>query len=171
LQQLSLAVGAGDAALYSRLLIDFKLQPYCIQLCHWICFRRCSRFCELVCPPIFNHPWFTHVGDFCILADIDPGSGLTNKSQASHGGPNFGFFGGLSLRGLCPKYNPAHPGAQMAYRFLFQDPIVAPTPKPITAGFVSEVLVGSRYTLWNGNPSPSSRFDPRHRQHLTHSTH
>lgn len=152
LQQLSLAVGAGDTALYSRLLIEFKLQPYCIQLCHWICFWRCSRFCELVCPPIFNHPWFTHVGDFGILADIDPGTGLTNKSQASHGGPNFGFFGGLSLRGLCPKYDPAHPGAQMAYRFLFQDPIVAPTPKPITAGFVSEVLVGSRYTLWNANP-------------------
>src|SRR6266702_38689 len=152
LQQLSLAVGAGDTALYSRLLTEFKLQAYCIQLCHWICFRRCSRFCELVCPPIFNHPWFTHVGDFGILGDIDPGSGLTNKSQAGHGGPNFGFFGGLSLRGLCPKYDPAHPGAQMAYRFLFQDPIVAPTPKPITSGFVTEVLVGSRYTLWTGNP-------------------
>ncbi len=152
LQQLSLAVGAGDTALYTRLLTDFKLQPYCIQLCHWICFRRCSRFCELVCPPIFNHPWFTHVGDFGINADIDPGTGLTNKSQAGHGGPNFGFTGGLSLRGLCPKTDPAHAGAPMAYRFLFQDPVVAPTPKPISGTLVYEVLVGSRYTLWNGNP-------------------
>ncbi len=40
----------------------------------------------------------------------------------------------------------------MAYRFLYQ-PAGAPNPTPITGGFVCEVLVGSRYTLWNGNPS------------------
>jgi hypothetical protein len=40
----------------------------------------------------------------------------------------------------------------MAYRFLFQ-PAGAPQPTPIGPGFVSEVLIGSRYTLWNGNPN------------------
>ena len=43
----------------------------------------------------------------------------------------------------------------MAYRFLFR-PAGVPTPTPITGGpgggFVCEVLVGSRYTFWNGNP-------------------
>jgi hypothetical protein len=151
LEQLSVAVGAGDTATYNRLLVALKLQPFCIQLCHWICSLRCCRFCFLVCPPIFNHPWFTHVGDFGILADIDPGTGLTNKSQAGHGGPSFGFFGCLSLRGFCPKFDPAHPLEQMAYRFLFQ-PAGAPTATPITGGFVCEVLVGTRYALWNGNP-------------------
>ncbi len=150
LMQVSAAVGAADGAAFSRLITELKLAPYCLQLCHWICSLRCARFCRLVCPPIFNHPWFTHVGDFGILADIDPGTGLTNKSQASHGGPNYGFFSCLSLRGFCPKYDPAHPVEQMAYRFLFQPP-GGGAPTPITGGFVCEVLVGTRYTLWNGN--------------------
>jgi hypothetical protein len=151
-QQLSASVASGDATIYSRILTELKLQPYCIQLCHWVCGLRCSRFCFIVCPPPYNHPWFTLVGDFGINADIDPATGLTNKIQNGHGGPGFGFFGGLSLGGLCPKTDPAHAGAAMAYRFLFQDPVVAPTPKPITGPFVSEVLIGSRYTLWNANP-------------------
>lgn len=151
LERLSAALGAGDAKTYAAIVVELKLHRFCFQLCHWICALRCRRFCILVCPPIFNHPWFTHVGDFGIYADITPATGLTNKAQASHGGPNFGFFGGLSLRGLCPKYDPAHPGAPMAYRFLYQ-PAGAATPTPITGGFVREVLVGSRYTFWNGNP-------------------
>jgi len=151
LERLSTAVGAGDAKAYAAIVAELKLPRFCIQLCHWICTLRCRRFCILVCPPIFNHPWFTHVGDFGISADIDPGTGLTNKAQAGHGGPGYGFFGCLSLRGLCPKYDPAHPGAPMAYRFLYQ-PAGAPKPTPITGGFVCEVLVGSRYTFWKGNP-------------------
>ena len=150
LQRLSAAVGAGDAKTYAAAVERLKLQPFCIQLCHWICGLRCRRFCILVCPPIYNHPWFTHVGDFGIYGDIDAGTGLTNKLQAGHGGPGYGFFNCLSLRGLCPKYDPANPGAQMAYRFLFQ-PAGAPKPTPITGGFVCEVLVGSRYTFWKGN--------------------
>src|SRR6266404_5297229 len=155
LERLSVAVGAGDAETYSASLKKLKLQRFCIQLCHWICFLRCRRFCILVCPDPFYHPWFTHVGDFGIYSDIDGGTGLTNKAQAGHGGPNYGFFGCMSLRGFCPKFDPANPGAPMAYRFLFQ-PAGVPTPTPITGGpgrgFVCEVLVGSRYTFWNGNP-------------------
>ena len=151
LQRLSIAVGAGDIKTFSAVVSKFKLQRFCIQLCHWVCSLRCHRFCVLVCPPIFNHPWFTHVGDFGIYADIDPGTGLTNKSEAGHGGPNFGFYDCLSLRGFCPKYDPAHPAEPMAYRFVYQ-PAGAASPTPITGGFVCEVLVGSRYTLWKGNP-------------------
>jgi hypothetical protein len=148
LEKLSLAVGAQDEKTFAAIVTELKLQRYCIQLCHWICFVRCRRFCIRVCPPIFNHPWFTHVGDFDILGDFDPGTGLTNKAHG-HGGPNYGFFGGLSLRGFCPKYSPAFPGAPMAYRFLF---VQGGGTTNITGGFVSEVLVGSRYTLWNANP-------------------
>jgi len=147
LRRLSDAVGAGDAKKFAGLVRELKLERFCIQLCHWLCFVRCRRFCILVCPPIFNHPWFTHVGDFGIYADIDPSSGLTNKQQAGHGGPDYGFFGCLKLRGLCPKTSPAFPGAPMAYRFLFQESGGAATP--ITAGFVCEVLVGSRYISWD----------------------
>jgi hypothetical protein len=148
LERLSTAVGAGDAKTFAAILEELKLQRFCIQLCHWICALRCRRFCILVCPPIFNHPWFTHVGDFDIHGDIDPGTGLTNKGHG-HGGPDFGFFGCLKLRGFCPKTSPAFAGQPMAYRFLFQQ---GGSATPITGGFVCEVLVGSRYTFWKGNP-------------------
>jgi len=152
LERMMVAVRAGDAKAWSAVLIELKLQPYCIQLCHWICGLVCHEFCVLVCPPIFLHPWFTHVGDFSITADIDPGSGLTNKAEAGHGGPKYGFFNCLSLRGFCPKRDPAHPTEHMAYRFLFQ-PAGAAQPTPITPGLVSEVLVGTRHCFWNGNPN------------------
>jgi hypothetical protein len=152
LERLMAAVVAGDAGTWPALLKELQLSNFCIQICHWICTRLCRAFCIVVCPPPFNHPWFTHVGDFGIISDIDGGTGLTNKSQAGHGGPNYGFFGCLKLRGFCPKYDPAHPADQMAYRFLFQ-PAGAATATPITAGFVCEVLVGTRYTLWKGNPN------------------
>jgi hypothetical protein len=149
LERLSTAVGAGDVKAFAAVVEELRLQPYCIQLCQWLCFVRCRRFCFIVCPPPFNHPWFTHVGDFDIYGDIDPGTGLTNKAQAGHGGPNFGFFGCLKLRGLCPKYSPTHPGEPMAYRFVV---VQGGTTTPITGGYVCEVLVGSRYTFWKGNP-------------------
>lgn len=145
------AVRAGSANAWTAALRELQLEPYCVQLCHWVCALLCRQFCILVCPPIFDHPWFTHVGDFSITADIDPGTGLTNKAEAGHGGPNYGFFDCLSLRGYCPKTDPAHPGEPMAYRFLYQ-PTGAGAATPITGGFVCEVLVGTRYALWNGNP-------------------
>ena len=148
LERLSAAVGAGDEKAFVALVEELGLQRFCVQLCHWLCFVRCRRFCILVCPPIFNHPWFTHVGDFAIYADIDSGTGLTNKAHG-HGGPEYGFFGCLKLRGFCPKHSPAFPGQPMAYRFIFQHD---GSTTPITGGFVCDVLVGSRYTFWNGNP-------------------
>jgi hypothetical protein len=148
LEKLSAAVGAQDEKTFAAIVTELTLQRYCIQLCHWICFVRCRRFCFRVCPPIFNHPWFTHVGDFDILSDFNPATGLTNTSHG-HGGPNYGFFGSLSLRGFCPKYSPAVPGAPMAYRFQF---VQGGATTNITGGFVSEVLVGTRYTFWDGNP-------------------
>jgi hypothetical protein len=151
LQGLSAAIGKGDSTVYTRLITDLKLQPYCIQFAYWICALRCWRFCRLVCPPVFNLPWFTHVGDFGIIGDISTTNGLTTVSRGGHAGPNFAFAGNLKLRGFCPKYDPAHAGAPMAYRFLVQ-PAGAATPTPIAGGQVSEVLVGTRYTLWNGNP-------------------
>jgi hypothetical protein len=151
-ERLLAAIGAGDGKAWEAILRELELYPYCIQLCHWVCTLRCRGFCVLVCPSTYLHPWFTHVGDFSITADIDPVSGLTNKSEAGHGGPNYGFFNDLSLQGFCPKVDPAHTTEAMAYRFLYQ-PAGATTATPITGGFVSEVLVGSRYTLWHSNPN------------------
>lgn len=152
---LSEAVGGGKEKAWAAAVRKLKLGRYCLQLCHWICGWRCRAFCRLVCIDIYYHPWFTHIGDFGIIADIDPVTGLTNKVQNGHGGPDFGFFGNLSLRGFCPKRDPAHPAEAMAYRFLFQ-PAGAAVATPVTGGFVAEVLVGTRYALWNGSPELQS---------------
>ena len=152
LERLSSAVGAGNAETYSTSVKKLKLQRFCIQLCHWICFLRCRRFCIRVCPP--DEPWFHHIGDFGIYADIDSGTGLTNKPQpqgvGSHGGPNYGFFGCLELRGYCPRLSPTFPGEPMAYRFLFQE-AGAPNPTPITKPYVCTVYVTSRRVYWFDN--------------------
>jgi hypothetical protein len=148
LERLGAAVLRDEVETVHGLVEKLEFERYCIQFCHWVCFLRCERFCICVNPPLFNHPWFTHVGDFDILGDFDA-AGLTNKAEGGHGGPGFGFSGNLSLRGLCPKFDPANPTQPMAYRFLFQQAGQA-AATPITGGFVSDVLVGSRYTTWNG---------------------
>jgi hypothetical protein len=151
-QRLIAAVTLGDSRVWPAILKELKLERFCTQICHWVCSVLCRRLCVLVCPPLAYHPWFTHVGDFSVTADIDPVSGLTNKAEAGHGGPHYGFFGCLKLRGFCPKVDPTNPGDAMAYRFLYR-PLSSAVPAPITGGFVCEVLVGSRYTLWHGNPA------------------
>lgn len=154
LMRFSTAVGTGNAEAWAALIKQYKYEAFALQLCHWICGWRCVRFCKLVCVNVDYHPWFTHIGDFSVIGtgDISAATGRTVGPRGGHGGPDFGFFGGMSFRGFCPKKDPAHPTEEMAYRFLFQ-PAGAAQPTPIGPGFVSEVLVGTRYCLWNGDPN------------------
>lgn len=110
-------------------------------------------FCVDLCvdvqvQPPFNNPWFTHVGDFHIITDINSVSGLTNSAIFGHGGPNYAFFGGMKLKGFCPKTSPSGPPLPMQYRFryaLLSSPL---TLNPITGDKVLPVLVGSRLIQW-----------------------
>jgi hypothetical protein len=52
LEALAAAVATGDAKAFTLQVERLQLQRYCIQLCHWLCFLRCQRFCLLVCPPL-----------------------------------------------------------------------------------------------------------------------
>jgi len=112
-------------------------------------------FCVELCvpleeqPPVEN-PWFTHVGDFHIFADIDPTTGKTNKQVLGHGGPDYGFFHNLKFYGYCPKIYPPNTGSPMRYRFLYEDIVNNPgTEVPITANLVHSVKVGSRLIQWD----------------------
>lgn len=94
LQKLSTAIGAGDAKTYTAIVTELKLQAYCIQLCHWLCFLRCRRFCFLVCPP-HSIAVFTKIGGLYYGTDVHslaPGSGLTV-------GDNRAFYNSLRLNG------------------------------------------------------------------------
>lgn len=108
-------------------------------------------FCVTLCvdmtqqPPV-DDPLFTHVGDFHIYGDINAGNGLSNSAVLGHGGPGYGFFGALKLRGYCPKQIAAQPAR---YRFLYRDLAGPSTPTPITGPLVYPVLVGARLIQWD----------------------
>lgn len=153
LARLTAAVSSGNAKEFETIVNQYELQRYCIQLCHWICLVLCRRFCFCVCPPPPAQPWFTDVGHFNIVSDIDTGSGKTNKSLAyaglsSGGGPHFAFTGGLELRGFCPVTSPSFPGVPMQYRFLYDN---GSGNVPITGGSVSRVEAGTRLVDWPQN--------------------
>lgn len=109
-------------------------------------------FCVSLCvdidvQPPYDNPLFTHIGDFHIDGDIANATGLTNSAVLGHGGPGFGFFGALKLRGFCPKTIGGKPAR---YRFLYED-LAAPGLQPILGALVYPVLVGARLIQWDIN--------------------
>jgi len=109
----------------------------------------CVDLCvEAPAPPI-DTPWFTHIGDFHIYADIDSGTGTLNAGFAGHAGSGWGFFENLKLKGFCPKTAPAEPSEPMRYRFLYEHPSNPGVPVPITGdSLVAPVVVGSKLIQW-----------------------
>jgi len=108
-------------------------------------------FCVTLCvdvqqPPPVDDPLFTHVGDFHIYGDINAVTGLTNSAVFGHGGPGYGFFGALKLRGYSPKQISAQPAR---YRFLYENLAAPGMLIPITGPLVYPALVGSRLILWD----------------------
>lgn len=112
---------------------------FCVQLC-----------VNVEAEPPYENPWFTHVGHFHINSDIDAASGLTAQPVLNHGGPDYGFFSNLELRGFCPKNDPAT-AQPMSYRFLFERLSSPGVQTPIVGNLVFPVLVGSRLIQWNTN--------------------
>lgn len=92
---LTTAVGAGDAKGFESIVVELKLQRFCIQLCHWVCALRCHVLCRCVCPPL-TEAFFTHIGALAyagpaVLASHANGNGLTAGNRA--------FFNTLRLNG------------------------------------------------------------------------
>lgn len=142
------AIDAEDEKTYAKLVKKLGFERYCHQLCFWVCRLWCRRYCRCVCPPAPSRPWFTHVGHFHIYGDINPANGLTNKSVLGHGGPDFGFFRCLELRGFCPVDSPTAPGTPMRYRFLYER---SGSQTPLVGNLLCPVIVGSRKIFWDIN--------------------
>lgn len=142
------AVETENAEAYAELVKLLGFERYCHQLCHWLCCVICRRFCRCVCPPPRPHPWFTHVGHFHIYGDINPANGLTNKAVFGHGGPDYGFFDCLELRGFCPADSPTAPGIGMRYRFLYER---GGSRTALVGSLLCPVIVGSRTIFWDIN--------------------
>jgi hypothetical protein len=121
LERLSAAVGAGDMKAYAAAVEELKLQRYCIQLCHWLCFLRCRRFC--ICLPTGLKPEFTSIGGLDYLTDVNstaPGNGLTIADGRAFtdlaGKPLEKPVASLRLNGVLPE---KLSGSPMEYRFEF----------------------------------------------------
>lgn len=109
----------------------------------------CVELCIEAPTPPYDNPWFTHIGDFHIYADIDAGSGAINTAFAGHAGPGWGFFSGMKLKGFCPKTSPVGSPDPMRYRFLYEHPSNPGAHVPITGDpLVVPVVVGSKLIQW-----------------------
>jgi len=73
--------------------------------------------------PPYDSPWFTHVGEFHILWDIDATTGKTRWAVNGVGGTDWGFFHHTKLEGFCPKRHPVTDDP-LYYRFVFVDPVL-----------------------------------------------
>jgi hypothetical protein len=148
LSDLAAAVISDNAQGFSAIVDRFGLGPYCWQVCGWVCSEVCYEFCVCVCVNQAQQVWFTDVGDFSVFSGIDPTTGRTTPSGATaagFGGPNYAFYGQLTLIGHCPATSPASPGNPMRYRFLYDN---GSGPQAITGASVCAVKVGTRQINW-----------------------
>jgi hypothetical protein len=137
LERLSAAVGAGDTKTFAALVAKLNLQPHCIQLCHWICFLRCRRFCILVCPPPDTTPLFTHLGIYQIptlsLAGDFAADGTTNAGRLA-------FTETIPLSGVMPD---GQASQAYEYRFLINENApAASSPLPAQGPQVVATIIG-----------------------------
>jgi len=148
LDRLSAAVGAGDEAAFAAIVEELQLQRFCLQLCHWLCFLRCRRFCVLICPPPNLFPWFTAIGAYEYLTDVDstpPGTGLTVDNRA--------FYSTMRLNGILTQTLGGQP---MEYRFEVRttdatgNPVAGPTGTwtPVRPAQIAKTQIGL-WQRWN----------------------
>jgi hypothetical protein len=117
LERLTNAVEASDAEAFRAIVDERHLGRFCIQLCHWICFFHCRRFCFCVCPPR-SAAYFIKVGQY-EYSEVYPTGGTTPKIESQIGGSGLtsdtrAFFQTLRLNGGFSLQTGA---PQMEYRF------------------------------------------------------
>jgi len=54
LRQLVAAMRRQDSGRFAALVKELRLERFCVQLCHWLCYVSCHRFCICVCPPLIG---------------------------------------------------------------------------------------------------------------------
>ncbi len=108
LANLAAAVQSANAEQFAGLVKEIGLEPYCVQLCRWVCTVVCEEFCICVCPPV-STAIFTKIGGYYYEFDVASalgGSGLTNDNRA--------FFDTMRLNGGIALVDGA---PQVEYRF------------------------------------------------------
>lgn len=136
------AVLAQNAETFATLVKQLEVGPFCLQLCHWICFTICRLFCICVCPPQNLFPQFTSIGVY----DYDGASPDINSALGGNGltvGDNRAFFNTLRLNGVLTQTLFGQP---MEYRFETVTTDAAGNPTgawtPVLPAQIAKTLLG-----------------------------
>jgi hypothetical protein len=140
LNQLTDAVLAQNVDAFSALVRAHRLERFCLQLCHLICFAICRRFCICVCPPAPTIPLFTHVGQYKITANFTA-DGTTTVGDLA-------FTQTIPLIGILPD-GTAPDGLE--YHFRFEKYPLGAGPTDVDASMIPATRIGElEYKEWNG---------------------
>ncbi|HEX3472709.1 MAG TPA: hypothetical protein VHT28_16120 [Silvibacterium sp.] len=150
--QLFAAVEARDAKAFSTLVQQYEVEPYCLQLCHWISYEVCNRFCICVCPQPETIPLFTKVGQY----HVDPIFGDFQPNGTTTAG-GYAFSTTINLNGILPDGTAPDP---LQYQFTSQiyglvgsPPVLTliGTPSAITGAMIppSTIIGQLEYYYWD----------------------
>ena len=136
------ALEARDQKTFSALVQQFEIEPYCLQLCHWLSFVICNRFCICVCPQPETIPLFTKVGKY----HVDPIYGDFQANGTTTVG-GYAFSTTVNLNGIVP--DGTAPDA-LEYRFTFEMPPGGPAI-PVTGLMIpASTIIGQlEYYHWD----------------------
>jgi hypothetical protein len=137
---------------------QLQIEGFCLQLCHWICYRWCRLFCICICPPA-SDAYFIRIGGYDYRTAVLSGPGGTGLTM----GDNRAFFETLRLNG---SISDLLGGPQIEYRFESVPTDAGGTPTgswtPVVPSQIAPTLVGwlfqppftfVRYVV-NGTPGP-----------------
>jgi hypothetical protein len=133
------AVQSEDAKAFAALVQEFKIDRYCLQLCHWICGEVCGLLCFCVCPQPETIPLFTHVGNY----HVDPifNDFKADGTTSDHG---WAFTQTIDLKGILP--DGTAPDA-LEYRFTYQN-LGGGGVNPITGAMIPSATVIGQLEYW-----------------------
>lgn len=107
---------------------QYEIADYCYQLCRWLSYEVCHRFCFCICPQPETIPLFTKVGQYHvapIFGDFQP-DGTTTAGR-------YAFSTTINLNGILPHGTTPDP---LEYRFTYVNLAVGGSPNPITGTMI-----------------------------------
>ena len=137
------AINARDQKAFGELVKRFEIGPYCLQLCRWLSYEVCHRFCICICPQPETIPLFTKVGQYHvapIFGDFQPNGTTTAGGYA--------FSTTSNLNGILP--DGTAPDA-LEYRFTYVNLAVGGAPAPITGVMIpASTIIGQlEFYYWD----------------------
>jgi hypothetical protein len=136
------AISARDQNAYSALVDKFSVGEFCLQLCRWLSYLVCNRFCFCICPEPETIPLFTKVGIYHVppvFGDFQPNGTTTAGGYA--------FSTTVKLNGILPDGSAPDP---LQYRFTYVNLAVGGTPTAMTGATIPPSIIGQlEYLYWD----------------------